>query len=275
MQLNASNPPRTFSPVTLTLSRIVRQIRPAEIASGLGILLGLGQRRPYATRHGLFAISPISDLGETILESGEYEPAMVAVLHTYLDRGGIFIDLGANEGYFSVIGSALVGAGGRVIAIEPQSRLQPVISTNLKLNHCANTEMQQVLLSGADGESDLILTPQVNPGASSIYPGHLRLRGLMPRERVESLTLASFLKRTCVAKCDLMKVDIEGAEWELLMNAGDVLKSGVIRHIALEIHNSILAARGVSGGDLHKFILGCGYTLDDSLGPWVYCKTAN
>jgi FkbM family methyltransferase len=212
-------------------------------------------------------------MGTNLLSVGEYEPRMIAVLQKYLKPGGVFIDLGANEGYFSVIASGLVGAGGRVIAVEPQSRLQPVIQENLRLNNCANVEIQHILLSATDGESELVLTPQLNTGASSIAPLHMKLRRIMPTEHVASLTLASFLAQAAIPRCDLIKIDIEGAEWDVLMNAGETLRSGILRNIALEIHNSILAARGINGMEIHPFILGCGYTLDDSLGHWVYTKT--
>jgi len=66
---------------------------------------------------------------------------MVLVVKSCLPPGGIFIDLGANEGYFSVIGSKLVGMAGRVLAFEPQSRLQPVINRNSTLNSCDNVEV--------------------------------------------------------------------------------------------------------------------------------------
>jgi FkbM family methyltransferase len=266
----SSAPSTAFSPLALTASRLLRRVRPAVFASRLSTLCGLTRRKPYPTPHGLFAISPVSQFGGCLLEMGEYEPQMIAVLRKYLHPGGTFIDLGANEGYFSVIASGLVGPGGRVFAIEPQSRLQAVIHTNLELNGCANVEVQHILLSGVEGEMDLMLTPQANPGASSLYTSHQKLRSILPKERVTSRTLDRFLASAPIVDCDLMKVDIEGAEWDVFMNAGEVLRSGMIRNMVIEIHNGILEARGLSGGDFDRYIRGCGYTLDDSLGPWVY-----
>jgi FkbM family methyltransferase len=259
-----------FSPLTLTASRILRRVRPAMLASGLCTVCGLGRRKPVKSRHGVFFISPVNGLGNILIEEGEYEPLMTTVLQKYLKPGDVFIDLGANEGYFSVIASGLVGKGGRVIAIEPQSRLQMVIRTNLELNGCSNVETHQLLLSAADGESMLMLTTELNTGASSMCASRQRLRRIMPVERVPSQTLGSFLERIRITTCDFMKVDIEGAEWDVFMGAGQVLRRGIIRRFVLEIHNDILEARGVRGRDLHEFVLSCGYTLDDSLGPWVY-----
>ncbi len=259
-----------FSSLELVAAGLLRRVRPAPVASLLSTLCGLTRRKPYPTPHGLFAIAPVSMFGGCFLETGEYEPQVVAVLHKYLHPGNTFIDLGANEGYFSVIASGLVGPGGRVVAVEPQSRLQTVIHTNLELNGCANVEVQRLLVSGVDGELDLMLMPEASPGASSLYTSRPKLRSILPKERVASKTLGSFLALSRIIRCDLMKVDIEGAEWDVFMNAGEVLRSGMIRNMVIEIHNGILEARGLSGSDFDRFIRGCGYTLDDSLGPWVY-----
>src|ERR1700761_6257726 len=173
-----------FSPVTLTVSKWLRGVRPAALASFLGRLCGLMRRQPCSTPNGSFAILPVSQFGGLLLEKGEYEPGMVAVLKKYLKPGNVFVDLGTNEGYFSVIASGLVGSKGKVISVEPQSRLQTVIQTNLDLNRCANVTLLQMLVSGTDGELGITLTPAINSGASSLYTGHQKLSRAMATERV-------------------------------------------------------------------------------------------
>jgi hypothetical protein len=73
-----------------------------------------------------------------------------------------------------------------------------------------------------------------------------------------------------VDRCDLMKVDIEGAEYDVFMAADDVLRRGILRHVALEIHPSILANRGLSADTLHAHMIESGYRLDKDIGPSVY-----
>ena len=95
-----------------------------------------------------------------------------------------------------------------------------------------------------------------------------------PEAVVELRDAAKVLRDSGLNARSLLKVDIEGAEYEVFMNAGNVLRERVIRRIVLEIHNSILERRGVSGEELHRFLIGCGYALDDSLGHWVYVAGA-
>ena len=233
-------------------------------------LLGLTKRYPLKTPLGIFLISPVSRFGDCLLKRLEYEPGMVAVLQRHLAPGDTFIDLGSNEGFFAVIAAKLVGERGRVLAVEPQSRLQPVIAENLRLNHCQNVTVYRALLGAECGMAAITLNTEINPGASSMSTEYMRSRSLLRTERLECLTLEALLNRAQVDHCDLMKVDIESAEWEMFWNAGSTLKSGRIRRMAVELHNEILAARVLSGVDLHNYILSCGYVLDDSLGHWVY-----
>ena len=67
-----------------------------------------------------------------------------------------------------------------------------------------------------------------------------------------------------------MKVDIEGAEYDVFMAATEVLKKGIVRNIALEFHNSVIEQRGLSSDKLHNQIIEGGYQLNKELGPWVY-----
>jgi FkbM family methyltransferase len=248
------------------MASLVVRLRPAPLAEAVAAICGLNKRRSVQTECGVFWLNPVSNLGRHLI-GGEYEPQMVAVLRRYLQTGSVFVDLGANEGFFSVIASQIVGPSGAVIAVEPQSRLQNVIQTNLSLNTCYNVRLVRAVLSSQTEMARLQLSTEMNTGGSSLYDN---TRYPRPSEEVRSFTLAEFLSRTGTPRCDLMKVDIEGAEYDVFMNAQAILKSGVIRNIALEIHNSVLERRGLSGMDLHQTILDCGYTLCKELGPWVY-----
>jgi hypothetical protein len=87
-----------------TLCDIVRRIRPAPLGSAVANFSGLSKRKSVQTPHGTFFLNPVSNFGYSLMFN-DYEPAMRAVLQKYLSPGGVFIDLGANEAYFSVLAS--------------------------------------------------------------------------------------------------------------------------------------------------------------------------
>jgi len=69
-------------------------------------------RRVVDTRRGRFYIDALSYFGQQLLEGEEHEPETGLVLRTYLSPGSVFVDLGANEGYFCVQASNLCDGGG-------------------------------------------------------------------------------------------------------------------------------------------------------------------
>ena len=74
--------------------------------------------------------------------------------------------------------------------------------------------------------------------------------------------------------CDLMKVDIEGAEYDALVGAGEVLRRGVIRNLAIEVHESTLAQRGLSWQPVHETLLDSNYRWSGARDPWIYSFAA-
>jgi hypothetical protein len=123
------------------------------------------ERQVIVTRQGRFFVDPLSDLGRQLLEDGDYEPEMALILENYLSSGAVFLDLGANEGYFTVVASRLCGASGQVYAVEPQGRCVKVIQENCRLNGCANVTILPVAVSDQAGQITLYLHSSINTGA--------------------------------------------------------------------------------------------------------------
>jgi len=90
----------------------LRRLRPAALATHLKQLLRI-KRVIVPTDVGSFFVDPVSHLGDSLIRDGRYEPNMEAALRRHLRPGGTFVDVGANEGYFSVLGGRIVGPGGR------------------------------------------------------------------------------------------------------------------------------------------------------------------
>ena len=213
------------------ISNLVRHIRPAVLGSAIGHLSGLSRRKNLRTSDGTFWISPVSNFGWQLAHGG-YESGMRAVLSRYLRPGRTFIDFGANEGYFTVLASQVVGPRGSVIAVEPQSRLQTVLQTNLRLNKCYNVRLIGAAISSTTGPVSINLAPDISSGGSSLFKA---TKYECRKEEVDSFTLSELFCVAGIDGCDLMKVDIEGAEYDVFMGARDILQTGVIRNIALEI----------------------------------------
>jgi FkbM family methyltransferase len=237
------------------LGRGIMRIRPALLAVWVKKLLRI-RRFEYPTAEGVFWLDPASDFGMRLIRDGFYEPDMLATLKQWLRPGATFVDLGANEGYFAVAGSKCVEAEGRVLAIEPQARLRPVLERNFALNHCANVRIASVAVSDRSGDVVLHLAPEVNNSASSLIQP---TRYAVSRQTTPSATLEEVLAREGVRECALLKIDIEGWEYEAVLGSPNLFKDGRVRAIALELHPNLLARRGLESGRITDFLASCGY----------------
>jgi FkbM family methyltransferase len=237
------------------LQTILLRLRPASLASILKRLLGIN-RIIVDTPHGRYWVDPVSNVGSRITIEGVYEPTMQKVLEKFLFSGATFVDLGSNEGYFTVIGALLCGSSGRVVAIEPQERLLPVIEKNLLLNEVTWASVLNVAVTDIAGESSIHLAPDINTGMSGL---HRSTKYHLPTQQVSSCTLAQILDDEQLAHVDLMKVDIEGFEYEALLGSPEVFKKHRVKALALELHPWILVERKKEVSDITNMLEECGY----------------
>lgn len=223
-------------------------------------IVGMG-RRVFETENGTFWIDPLSGFGAELLGAGAHEPAMIRWVRDNLRAGGTFVDVGANEGYFSVIAAKQCGDAGKVYAVEPQEECHAALRENSRLNGCENIEIVPVLVSDHCGEVVLHLHSATNTGATSIWR---QSRSGIRRMRTECWPLEYLLDSKKIGTVDLLKIDIEGAEYEAVMGSQQLFRSGRIRAIALEVHPEILAERGLCDSTIHQFLVDSGYRVEFS-----------
>jgi FkbM family methyltransferase len=78
----------------------------------------------------LYVIGSDPVVGRELLATGTYEPHVTNQLRRWLTPGGVFVDIGANVGYFTVLAARHVGREGRVIVFEPNPASLKVLLLN-------------------------------------------------------------------------------------------------------------------------------------------------
>src|SRR5438093_9364815 len=106
--------------------RRLLSIRPTQLGCLIKKLLFVRRRVTYAHNGCAYWIDPVSVFGFTLLSQQVYEESLSHVVETLLQAGDTFIDVGGNEGYFSILAARHV-QNGQVLCVEPQKRLLPVI----------------------------------------------------------------------------------------------------------------------------------------------------
>ena len=145
---------------------------------------------------------------------GSYEMRKRQAFEAAIQPGAVVYDIGANVGYYSLLASELVGAKGKVVAFEPLPRNLVFINQHVALNHLGNVTVIDAAVSDASGEA------YFNLGASSAM-GHLAESGEIT---VKKVCLDEMLAEGSLQPPDYMKVDVEGAEFEVLKGARKLLE---------------------------------------------------
>lgn len=160
-----------------------------------------------------------SDLavGAHIANTRVYEPHVTRVLKERLRPGMTFLDVGANIGFFSLLGASLVGSSGAVFAIEPNPQNVKALRASKGLNHF---EQMHILQAAAGASWDvLFLNTDHSNGVVSDAAGEIR--ELLSRETVLSCPIDSIVG---AARVDLIKIDVEGFEFKALTGASRCLE---------------------------------------------------
>jgi FkbM family methyltransferase len=141
----------------------------------------------------------------------DYNLEELDFLRAHAPTGGVFVDVGANVGTYAMVLARHVGAGGRVIAVEPH----PVTHARLAFNNAASGYRQVKLVAAAAGPSDgelMIETDGDNLGASHIVTSEISGKAI----KVPSLRLRRILDEAGVSRVDALKIDVEGFEDRVL-----------------------------------------------------------
>jgi FkbM family methyltransferase len=106
---------------------------PEWVVRGLYRAAGHAHLERVDTADGsLYVIKSDPVVGRELLATGAYEPHVTDRLRQCLVSGGVFVDIGANVGYYTLLAARQVGSGGRVIAFEPNPTSLKVLLLNTR-----------------------------------------------------------------------------------------------------------------------------------------------
>jgi len=254
-----------WSRSSIWFQRAIYRLRPAVLSAFLKKLLGF--KRGWVTVQGLkFYVDPVSHFGQEVMRTGIYEPVFCQTILGLLKPRDRFLDIGANEGFFSLVAAQKVGSQGRVIAVEPQPDLANFIGLNVKANSFSNVQVFPLAFSEQKGEVELALSYSVNSGASSLFKD--KVSGLN-RIKVRSERFEDWWYSQGSPQFDLVKIDCEGAEIFIFRTAKNALKNHFSKAICLEYHENIIGTEAV--WEIDEQLRSAGYELSElRVGVWVY-----
>jgi FkbM family methyltransferase len=197
------------------------------------------------------------DLGcpSPIINGGVWEPENLQVLYSFLRPETVFLDIGANVGYFAIALANRLGPGGHVLAFEPHPDLVGLMERSIQLNGLENVvKVHQCAVSDHDGMVQLFY-PDAHLGQGSIS----RAAAVPGRTlSVQARRLDDFLPQDMTV--DLVKIDVEGHELGVLQGMRNVLlRSQDVKMLFEKLE--VAAERDPVGellGELHMVLYGVG-----------------
>ena len=163
---------------------------------------------------------PMSHAHAGALPRGWLEVSVQEALRRGLAEGKVLYDVGANVGFFSLIGSRLVGESGLVYAFEPAPGNAAAIRENVALNGISNLEVIECAVGAAPGRERLLLVEDLSWS-------HLESQGWHPRTsktvEVEVLTIDRLLAEGRIPPPDVVKIDVEGSEIDVIHGMRETL----------------------------------------------------
>jgi FkbM family methyltransferase len=194
------------------------------------------------------------DIGSRMIRRGAHQPYLAGLLRRILTSGMTFVDVGANIGYFSLLAAPIVGETGRVVAIEPAERNCRLMHRSAVRSGFGNVHLFPFavwdqpgalvyLAQGSNGTvAELRAAPDLPPGGR-----------LVPTSTLDDLVAG-------LDRIDVIKLDVEGAEFRVLRGAVRTLER---RPIVVSEVSPLLLER-VSGVSVERYLasfLDLGYDL--------------
>ena len=239
------------------VERVISAGRPLQV-KGKGLLLD-----PLTPRQGSREVTVAGghrmtlDLANAIhrqIFMGCFARDMTRWARALLPAGGVFLDVGAHAGYFSLLASTRVGPSGRVFAVEPNPRTFAALQRHLTRNAVANVHAMMCGLADREGVLALHLPPSQLDYNATVLPR----AGWTPAD-VPVRRLDDCIRDWKIDRIDLMKIDVEGAEPLVLAGGANALTRGVVRHAMIEVNGPRLTEGGHSPAALAESLTRLGF----------------
>ena len=181
----------------------------------------------------------------------------------YLREGMTVFDVGANVGELTLLFSRFTG-NGQVHAFEASSSGYERLKTVCRAAARRNVVLNHVAVTDKEGTASLHVYDENYLSWSSVALRPLESYGINVRpvavEEVATTTVDLYCERNAIAAIDLLKIDVEGAEFQALLGAQQMLRQKRVRCVTFEFGQTTFDM-GNNADDLESYLAEMGYQL--------------
>jgi FkbM family methyltransferase len=210
-------------------------------------------------REGLPLLLPHGGAAALIYFQGSSEPELANFIKAFLKPGMIFVDIGAHLGEYTVLAASIVGDSGHVHAFEASPDTFEILTRNVKFNGLRNVATKPWAVWNQDGFCEFEKAP--DPSVSALRPNHAAQRRGGSLIRVNAIMLDHYFGEPGMAKPSLIKIDVEGAELQVLRGAAGLLSLSQPPTLVVEYGPRNTATFAYEAEEVCRFLRELGYQL--------------
>lgn len=194
---------------------------------------------------GTLQVDASDIVGKHIYYFGIWEPKLTRWIQRRLRPGDLFVDVGANVGYYSLLASKLVGDTGKVVAIEALPQTFSGLEQNLRKNKVGNVRTVNAAAWDKPDKVKIFTRQEGLAGSTTLMFEWADKWHLKKQLEIDAKPLSAILTREEIQAARLIKIDVEGAEWRVLSEMASWLeRTRADLEIAVEISRSMMQAQG-------------------------------
>ncbi len=189
-------------------------------------------------RGSRFHVFTREEIGHRLFYCGKYEPDQEDCFLSFVKPGGRIFDIGANIGIYSVLAAS---KGAEVAAFEPSPRAQKLLKDNIEMNNLkAQITVYPLAVSKEEGKVTFYEGHDRNWSVGRVF--RYGNRTDTQTVEVDTQTLDRLAEK--IGCPDVIKVDIEGAEWLALQGAAKLLARPDAPVFLMELHPGEIESLG-------------------------------
>jgi len=196
-------------------------------------------------------VSPFFDPSRSFLDYWGNDLHDLRLLWKLLKPGMVFLDIGAHHGIFSLVAAKRVGPEGFTASFEPSPRERRRLRWHLRCNGFRSARVESLAVGASSSVTDFFQVVSGDDTRGGLRPPQSSDATI--RVPIKTIALDHYLLESSLNRVDLIKLDVEGAEMDVLRGATRVLT--VLRPLILcEVLDATTLAWGYPARDIISFL---------------------
>lgn len=210
-----------------------------------------------------FSVDTNTYLGSKMFWRGAHSWPPIFALRDHVKPGFVCIDIGANQGEYTMWMSKMAGKGGKVVSYEPLTKMYALLQENIRINKIAAENVTPVQIGLGNEECVVPIywnkdgVDTINEGTPSIFKDGEQDTMV---EQIQIKESGKAIRELIKGKIDFIKIDVEGSEMRVLQGMTDLLEK-YMPIMLIELNRRALNLAETSPEAVAKFLSDMGYKL--------------